>query len=102
MTAPSDAFKLPPRRRAERLSVAVVTELVELIVTGQLAEGFMADVVIFDPATVKDNATFTEPHQVSTGMQHVFVNGTHVWHEGRHTGAKPGRIVRGPGWTGRR
>ena len=84
-----------------KMSSAVATRL-GIRDRGQLAEGFMADVVIFDPATVKDNATFTEPHKVSTGMQHVFVNGTHVWHEGRHTGAKPGRIVRGPGWTGRR
>jgi dihydroorotase/N-acyl-D-amino-acid deacylase len=69
---------------------------------GQLAEGFMADVVVFDAATIADRATFTEPHQLSTGVQHVFVNGTHVWHEGRHTGATPGRIVRGPGWSGGR
>jgi len=81
------------------MSSAVATRL-GIRDRGQLAEGFHADVVIFDPATVKDNATFTQPHQLSTGMQHVFVNGAHVWHEGRHTGAKPGRIVRGSGWTG--
>ncbi len=92
---------IPLEDAVRKMSSAVATRL-GIRDRGQLAEGFMADVVIFDPATVKDNATFTEPHQVSTGMQHVFVNGTHVWHEGRHTGAKPGRIVRGPGWTGRR
>ena len=92
---------IPLEDAVRKMSSAVATRL-GIRDRGQLAEGFMADVVIFDPATVKDNATFTEPHQVSSGVQHVFVNGTHVWHEGRHTGAKPGRIVRGPGWTGRR
>ena len=67
---------------------------------GLLKEGFFADVVVFDPATIGDRATFTEPHRLSVGMKHVFVNGAHVWNDGRHTGAKPGRIVRGPGWKG--
>ena len=92
---------IPLEDAVRKMSSAVATRL-GIRDRGQLAEGFLADVVIFDPATVKDNATFTQPHQVSSGVQHVFVNGTHVWHEGRHTGAKPGRIVRGPGWTGRR
>jgi dihydroorotase/N-acyl-D-amino-acid deacylase len=82
-----------------KMSSAVATRL-GIRDRGQLAEGFMADVVVIDPATVKDNATFTQPHQLSSGVRHVFVNGTHVWREGTHTGAKPGRIVRGPGWTG--
>jgi N-acyl-D-amino-acid deacylase len=67
---------------------------------GQLREGFFADVVIFDPATVIDKATYTEPHQHSVGIQIVLVNGVRVWDNGKHTGAKPGRIVRGPGWSG--
>ncbi len=67
---------------------------------GKLQEGFFADVVVFDPDTVQDHATFTEPHQYSTGMVHVFVNGGHVIKDGEHTGATPGRVVRGPGWTG--
>jgi N-acyl-D-amino-acid deacylase len=67
---------------------------------GSLAAGYFADVVIFDPATIQDHATFEKPHQYSTGMVHVFVNGTQVLEEGEHTGARPGRVVRGPGWKG--
>ncbi len=65
---------------------------------GKLKKGFYADIVIFDPETIIDHATFEKPHQYSTGMLHVFVNGTQVLKDGEHTGAKPGRIVRGPGW----
>lgn len=68
---------------------------------GRLQEGFFADVVVFDPETIQDHATFTDPHQYATGMAHVFVNGVHVLADGEHTGALPGRVVRGPGWTGR-
>jgi len=67
---------------------------------GELKPGFFADVVVFDPDEVQDHATFVEPHQYSTGMVHVFVNGEHVLRDGEHTGATPGRVVRGPGWTG--
>jgi N-acyl-D-aspartate/D-glutamate deacylase len=67
---------------------------------GLLQEGFFADVVVFDPATIQDHATFTKPHQYATGVAHVFVNGTPVISHGEHTGAKPGRVVRGPGWRG--
>jgi N-acyl-D-amino-acid deacylase len=65
---------------------------------GKLAPGYFADVVVFDPAKVQDHATFEKPHQYSTGVQHVFVNGTQVLRDGEHTGAKPGRVVRGPGY----
>jgi N-acyl-D-amino-acid deacylase len=65
---------------------------------GTLAPGFYADVAIFDPNKIQDHATFEKPHQYSTGMVHVFVNGTQVLKDGEHTGARPGRIVRGPGW----
>jgi len=68
---------------------------------GLLKEGFFADVVVFDPDTIQDHATFTEPHQYATGVTHVFVNGKQVLADGEHTGATPGRVVRGPGWTGR-
>jgi N-acyl-D-amino-acid deacylase len=68
---------------------------------GSLIEGYFADVVVFDPVTVQDHATFTDPHQYATGMVHVFVNGEQVIEDGEHTGATPGRVVRGPGWTGR-
>ena len=65
---------------------------------GELKVGNFADIVIFDPAKVKDNATFEKPHQYSEGMIHVFVNGVQVLKEGEHTGAKPGRFVKGPGY----
>jgi N-acyl-D-amino-acid deacylase len=67
---------------------------------GQILPGHYADIAVFDPATVTDHATFEEPHQYSTGMVHVFVNGVRVLEDGQHTGATPGRVVRGPGWTG--
>ena len=65
---------------------------------GKLTPGYFADVTIFDPAKIQDHATFENPHQYSTGMVHVFVNGTQVLKDGDHTGARPGRVVRGPGW----
>lgn len=67
---------------------------------GRLAPGYFADVVVFDAAKVADLATFEQPHQLSTGVVHVFVNGEQVWKDGAHTGAKPGRVVRGRGWKG--
>jgi N-acyl-D-amino-acid deacylase len=69
---------------------------------GRLAPGYYADVVVFDPATIMDHATFEKPHQYSTGVRDVFVNGVQVLSEGEHTGATPGRFVRGPGWEGMR
>ncbi|MCP4656852.1 MAG: amidohydrolase family protein, partial [bacterium] len=66
---------------------------------GLLKAGYYADVVVFDPAKIQDHATFDQPHQYATGMLHVFVNGQQVLADGRHTGAKPGRVVRGPGWA---
>lgn len=65
---------------------------------GSLTKGYFADVAIFNPETIQDHATFVEPHQLSTGMIHVFVNGEQVLKDGVHTGAKPGRVVRGPGY----
>lgn len=65
---------------------------------GSLTPGFFADLVIFNPKTIQDHATFENPHQYSTGVLHVFVNGQQVLSEGEHTGATPGRVVRGPGW----
>ena len=64
---------------------------------GELREGWWADVVVFDPATVIDRATFEQPHQLSVGVRDVWVNGTQVLANGSHTGATPGRIVEGPG-----
>jgi len=65
---------------------------------GRLEKGYYADIVIFDPETIIDHATFEKPHQYATGMIHVFVNGIQVLKNGEHTGAKAGRVVRGPGW----
>ena len=65
---------------------------------GALKAGYYADVVVFDPDMVQDHSTFRNPHQLSTGMSHVFVNGVQVLLDGEHTGATPGRVVRGPGY----
>ena len=64
---------------------------------GFLKEGMFADVVVFDPATITDHATFEKPHQYATGVKHVLVNGVQVIKDGEHTGAKPGRALWGPG-----
>lgn len=66
---------------------------------GSLAVGNYADVVVFNPGTIADKATFEDAHQYAEGMVHVFVNGVQVLNNGAHTGAKPGRCVRGPGWS---
>ncbi len=65
---------------------------------GSLKTGYFADLAIFDPKTIQDHATFEKPMQYATGMQHVFVNGEQVLKDGEHTGATPGKVVRGPGW----
>jgi N-acyl-D-amino-acid deacylase len=67
---------------------------------GNLAKGYFADVVVFDPKTISDHADYAQPHRYATGVESVFVNGVQVVADGRHTGATPGRVVRGPGWTG--
>ena len=67
---------------------------------GLVRPGYFADLVLFDPATIRDTATFEEPHQYAIGVRYVFVNGETVVRDGQHTGATPGRVVRGPGWTG--
>src|SRR5688572_22182567 len=66
---------------------------------GALKAGHFADLAIFDPAAIRDNATFASPQQYATGMRHVLVNGVPVLRDGEHTGATPGRFVRGPGWN---
>lgn len=67
---------------------------------GCLAPQCHADIVVFDPNEISDHATFEQPHRFATGVVHVFVNGEQVLRNGEHTGAKPGQVVRGPGWTG--
>ncbi|WP_417317663.1 N-acyl-D-amino-acid deacylase family protein [Emcibacter sp.] len=74
--------------------------LLQLKDRGLLLEGYHADVVIFDPATIRDNATFEKPHQYASGVDHVFVNGVHTIRDGEHTGALAGQVVRGRGWKG--
>ncbi|MEX0904716.1 MAG: D-aminoacylase [Balneolaceae bacterium] len=68
---------------------------------GRLQPGYFADVVIFDPETIEDRATYVEPHQYSVGVKHVFVNGVQVLDSGEHTGETPGRFVKGPGYEKR-
>jgi N-acyl-D-aspartate/D-glutamate deacylase len=68
---------------------------------GRLATGCFADIVVFDPKTIAEHATYDKPHQYATGMRHVWVNGVQVMKDGEHTGQKPGRVVRGPGWKPR-
>lgn len=65
---------------------------------GALTPGYFADIVIFDPGSIQDHASFDDPHHYATGVHHVFVNGVQVLSAGEHTGAIPGRVVRGPGW----
>ncbi|MFX1286456.1 MAG: amidohydrolase family protein [Promethearchaeota archaeon] len=65
---------------------------------GLLKEDFYADIVIFDPNKIKDHATYEKPHQLASGIVHVFVNGIQVLKNGEHTNVTPGRVVRGPGW----
>jgi N-acyl-D-aspartate/D-glutamate deacylase len=64
---------------------------------GLLREGMYADLVVFDPASIVDHATYAVPHQLSSGVRFVFVNGVEVVRDGIHTGARPGRIIRGRG-----
>ncbi len=94
-----DEKVIPLNEAIYRLSGLPATNL-KIRDRGFLKEGYYADVVVFDPATIQDHATFEEPHQYSTGVHHVFVNGGHVLKDGEHTGATPGRVVRGPGWRG--
>jgi N-acyl-D-amino-acid deacylase len=92
--------KLVPIEEAVRRLSGLPAENLGLKERGRLAPGMMADIVIFDPQTIQDHATFEKPHQYSTGVRDVFVNGVQVLRSGDHTGATPGRVVRGPGYRG--
>jgi dihydroorotase/N-acyl-D-amino-acid deacylase len=87
---------MPLEEAVRKMSAAVATRL-GIQDRGVLREGMYADIVVFDPATVIDSATYEEPHTLSTGIRDVFVNGVAVVRDGRHTGATPGRAVRGRG-----
>ena len=89
--------KVIPLEDAVRKMSSALCDRLGLRDRGQLREGFYGDVVIFDPETVGDRATFTAPHQLSVGVRDVWVNGERVFKDGEHTGAKPGRIVSGAG-----
>ncbi len=89
-----------PLQQAIRRMTSLPAANIGAFQRGELREGYYADVVVFDPERIRDHATFEEPHQYATGMRHVFVNGEQVLRNGRHTGTKPGRVVRGPGWDG--
>jgi len=87
-----------PLEDAIRKATSAVATRLSIPDRGLLAGGRFADIVVFDQLTIADRATFENPHQLSVGVQHLFVNGVAVIRDGRHTGATPGRIVRGPGW----
>jgi len=89
-----------PLSEAIRRLTSLPAETIRAERRGRLKEGYFADVVVFDPAAIQDHATYEHPHRYATGMIHVFVNGVQVLKDGEHTGATPGRMVRGPGWTG--
>lgn len=86
--------KLMPLEEAVRRMTSLPASNLKLKKRGSLAVGHFADVVVFDPLTVKDNATFEQPHQYATGVEHVFVNGLQVLKDGEHTGIMPGRVVK--------
>ena len=90
---------IPLEEAVYRLTSLPATNL-KLDRRGALKVGYYADVLVFDPQKIQDHSTFEDPHQLSTGMSHVFVNGVQVLRDGEHTGALPGRVVRGPGWKG--
>ena len=90
--------KLIPLEAAIHRLTTFPAQTFRLSQRGALRPGYYADVVIFDPEKIIDHATFEKPHQYATGVHHVFVNGVQVIKDGNHTGAKPGRFVRGPGW----
>ncbi len=90
--------KIIPMEEAVRRLSSLPAHNLKIRERGELKPGYFADIAIFDPRTISDKATFDQPHQYSTGMVHVFVNGAQVLRNGEHTGAKPGQVVRGPGW----
>lgn len=94
--------RLIPLEEAIRRLTALPAANLGLHRRGRLLPGFHADLVVFDPATILDRATYDRPHQYAVGVRHVVVNGVPALREGRVTAARPGRVIRGPGWTGPR
>jgi len=91
-----DEKVIPLEKAVQKLSKLAATNL-HIQKRGELKVGNYADILVFDPAKVEDHATYEKPHQYSTGMIHVFVNGTQVLKDGEHTNARPGRFVKGAG-----
>jgi N-acyl-D-amino-acid deacylase len=89
--------KVMTLEEAVRKATSAVATRLSIPDRGLLREGLYADIVVFDPATIADRSTFEQPHQPSVGVKMVFVNGTMIVRDGKHTGAKPGRVLRGPG-----
>ena len=89
-----------PLEEAIAKGTAAVATRLSIGDRGVLRAGMKADIIVFDPATIGDRATFEKPHQLSVGMVHVLVNGVAVLRDGVHTGATPGQVVRGPAWKG--
>jgi N-acyl-D-aspartate/D-glutamate deacylase len=92
--------RIVPLEEAIRRLTSLPARTLRLSRRGLLEPGFFADVVVFDSDGIQDHATFQDPHRYATGVQHVAVNGTLVLRNGEHTGALPGRVVRGPMWSG--
>jgi N-acyl-D-amino-acid deacylase len=90
--------KLIPLKEAIRKLTSLPATNLKLQKRGQLKPGYFADVVVFDPATIQDHATFENPHQYATGVQNVWVNGVQVLKDGEHTKATPGKALKGPGY----
>jgi N-acyl-D-amino-acid deacylase len=90
--------KVIPMEEAIRKLTSLPADTLRVKDRGRIRPGLFADIVVFDPKTIADRATYEKPHQYAVGMRHVFVNGVQVLRDGEHTGAKPGRVVRGPGY----
>jgi N-acyl-D-amino-acid deacylase len=90
--------KVIPLAEAIRKLTSFPAETLRVKERGRLQPDYYADVVVFDPNAIADRSTYENPHQYAVGMKHVYVNGVQVLRDGDHTGAKPGRVVRGPGW----
>ena len=90
--------KLISLQEAIRKLTSLPANNLQLAKRGQLKQGYFADIVVFDPEKIQDHSTFENPHQYSTGVLHVWVNGKQVLKEGEHTGEKPGYFLKGPGY----
>jgi N-acyl-D-amino-acid deacylase len=90
--------RIIPLQEAVRKLAALPAHNLKLERRGRLEPGYFADVVVFDPSKVRETATYAQPQRYAEGMRDVFVNGVQVLKDGEHTDARPGRVIRGPGW----